>query len=157
VVTHHRNDEIGTMTRAIEVVPRAPGSKGQRRRSGCHEGAERGARATLARQPDPPHQLPLPDAYEPVCALFNDMVARLAQLIGTVTIVARRVAESAREINSASTDLASRNEHHAGRISEALMAITQVSAMVGDAARDSVDMQASVEQAHDQAATAAAR
>jgi methyl-accepting chemotaxis protein len=94
---------------------------------------------------------PCPMPTEPVRALFNDMVARLAQLIGTVTIVARRVAESAREINSASTDLASRNEHHAGRISEALMAITQVSAMVGDAARDSVDMQASVEQAHDQA------
>lgn len=136
--SQHRADEIGDMTRAIEVF-----RQGSRRQvegaaqqqfvvsqlsAGLGELASGRLTVAIDRTFAP--------EYEPLRTTFNDTVSRLAALIRDVANTARSVSLGASEILSAADDLANRNERQAGSVEETAAAMRQVAASVSDSAQN---------------------
>jgi methyl-accepting chemotaxis protein len=149
----HRDDEIGRMTRAIEVFREASRSQ----RDGAVRQAEvvdalsgaleALAEGDLARRIDQP----MAPEYESLRQSFNRSVAALADALEQVAGSASSVLTGASEIRAASDDLAMRNEQQAASIEETAAAMNQVTASVVETSTAAAEVQATVSLAHDEA------
>jgi len=154
----HRDDEIGDMTRAIEVFRAA--AHGQREAAvgqqevvtALSQGLDALGQGDLSYRIDHP----LPRDYESLRHSFNQSLDELGQVITGVTQAASRVNGGAAEIRSASDDMAQRNEYHASSLEEALCALDQVTMIIKESASTALHVQQSVSEAHAEAETGGA-
>jgi methyl-accepting chemotaxis protein len=150
VTTQHRDDEIGMMTRSIEVFRtnaralQVAATHQAQLVKALSQGLQQLATGNLH------HRIhdPLASDYESLRLAFNNSLAELSQVVGGVTQAAERVNKGAREIHQASSDLARRNESQAGALDEARMLMEQVSSTIAASASNARAIQASIAQAH---------
>lgn len=151
--SEHSNDEVGTMTRAIEVFR----SSAQAERDGAAAqqevvGALGTALARLA-EGDFTHRVTTAFApeYEGLRSGFNTSVDRLAAMLVQVRNVSGGVGTGAREIHAAAGDLATRNERQAASLEETAATMNQVTALVQASAARAAEVQAAISAANAQA------
>jgi methyl-accepting chemotaxis protein len=149
----HGNDEIGTMTRAIEVFRKA--SQSERDNAVAQQQVVTALDTALARlaEGDFTHRITtaLAPEYEQLREGFNTSVERLAEMMGKVRNTASGVGTGAREIHMASSDLANRNERQAASLEETAATMNQVTALVQDSAANAARVQAAMADTHEQA------
>jgi len=149
----HRDDEIGEMTRTIEVfrasaIAQREAEAKQRAVVETLSGAlDQLADGNLAHRID----TPLAHEYEALRTTFNDTVDRLGDLMKRVSDSAGSVSTGAAEIRAASDDLALRNEQQAASLEETAAAMNQVTGIVRDSAASAADVQRSIAEAHREA------
>lgn len=97
-----------------------------------------------------------PGAYEELRNDFNEAVGSLAQAIRAVNQTAQTVMTGACEINTASDDLAHRNEQQAASVEETAAALTQVTQGVNAMARSATGAQQTISRTHEEASTGGA-
>jgi len=153
-ITHdHRLDEIGEMTKSIEVFRAA--SRAQRESAAKQEevvntltkGLDQLAEGNLAFR----LQTPLAEQYEPLRATFNATLAHLSSIIEGVVATARSVSTGASEIRAASDDLAVRNEQQAASIEETSAAMNSVTQSIAATADNAGEVRRSIDDAHREA------
>ncbi len=149
----HRDDEIGMMTRTIEVF-RA--SAIAQREAEVKQLAVvttlTGALDELA-EGNLAHRIatPLAPEYETLRESFNQSIGRLAELMRKVSASAMSVSTGAAEIRAASDDLAQRNEQQAASLEETAAAMSQVTSIVKEIASGASDVQRTIAEAHREA------
>jgi methyl-accepting chemotaxis protein len=149
----HRDDEIGEMTRAIEVFRGAShaqianAEKQQVVVSTLTSALDDLAQGNLTSRITPP----LAPEYETLRTTYNGTVAKLSSLIGRVAETAVSVSAGASEIRAASDDLALRNEQQAASLEETAAAMNQVTEIVKGTAKGASDVQRSIAEAHSEA------
>lgn len=133
----HRSDEIGDMTRAIEVFRSS--AQGQREAAETQRVVVETLREALYKmsqgQLDVAIDQPFATDYEPLREAFNQTCSELGRLINEVTHSANNVSTGAAEILAAADDLAMRNERQAGTVEETAASMRQVTTIVAEAAR----------------------
>ncbi|MDT9013969.1 HAMP domain-containing methyl-accepting chemotaxis protein [Novosphingobium sp. APW14] len=153
-ITHdHRLDEIGEMTRSIEVFRAA--SRAQRESAAKQEevvntltkGLEQLAEGNLAFR----LQTPLAEQYESLRNTFNASLSHLSSIIESVVATARSVSTGASEIRAASDDLAVRNEQQAASIEETSAAMNSVTQSIAATADNAGEVRRSIDDAHREA------
>jgi methyl-accepting chemotaxis protein len=150
ITTQHRNDEIGMMTRSIEVFRtnaralQVAATHQAQLVKALSKGLQQLAEGNLQHR----IQDPLASDYESLRLTFNQSLAELSQVVGGVTQAAERVNKGAKEIHEASSDLARRNEAQSGALDEARMLMEQVSATIAASANNARAIQDSIAQAH---------
>lgn len=97
-----------------------------------------------------------PESYEELRGDFNRAVTSLAQAIVSVNQTALTVMTGASEINSASDDLARRNEQQAASIEETAAALSQVTLGVNAMAQSATGAQQTIARTHEEASTGGA-
>ena len=149
----HGDDEMGTMTRAIEVFRAAARAE----REGAVQqqqvvGALGTALGRLA-EGDFTHRITcsLAPEYESLRKGFNTSVEQLALIIGQVRTSSEGVGIGAREIHAASDDLASRNERQAANLEETAATMNQVTALVRDSAANAARVREAMGETHAEA------
>lgn len=149
----HRDDEIGDVTRAIEVFRET--SLRQRNARTEQEQVVRTLSTSLdqlaggnltARIEDR-----LATEYEDLRHTYNMTLSGLADLIRAVSQAAHGVADGGREIREASDDLARRNERQANFVEDTASALRQLVQLVQDTSGGTEDVQRSIAEAHDRA------
>ena len=146
----HRGDEIGAMTRAIEVF-RASAARQVADARAQHTVVEAlsGALGELADgRLDSAIREPFASDYEPLRQAFNTTVERLGGLIRDVSTSAQGGSNGATEILSASDDLASRNERQAGSVEETAAAMRQVTLSIADTAQKTAEVRETMRSTH---------
>jgi methyl-accepting chemotaxis protein len=149
----HREDEIGTLTRTIEVF---------RTTAIAQREAEVKQHAVVATLTDALDELaegnlahriasPLAPEYETLRESFNQSVDRLAELMRKVSASAMSVSTGAAEIRAASDDLAQRNEQQAASLEETAAAMNQVTSIVKETANGASEVQRTIAEAHQEA------
>lgn len=150
----HRQDEIGDMSKAMEIFRAA--------------GIEKAA--ATARQADVVDKLatgleqlaagnlafsirePFAAEYETLRTSFNDAVAGLDNSLRQVADAAGNVTAGSAEIRTASEDLSRRTEQQAASLEETAASTNQVTVMVAESARNASEISSSIRAAHDNAA-----
>ncbi|MBX9813571.1 MAG: hypothetical protein A4S12_03385 [Proteobacteria bacterium SG_bin5] len=137
-----RGDEIGTMARSIDVF-RAAG-QAQARHQAAQQlvvrelaaGLEALAAGTLT------HRIatPFADDYEALRRGFNQSLAQLSEIMGTVAQSAQSVSSGATQIRAASDDLAQRTEQQAATLEQTSAAMGEVTTMVTATAQGASDV-----------------
>ncbi|MEY4720819.1 MAG: hypothetical protein RIQ46_544, partial [Pseudomonadota bacterium] len=149
----HRGDEIGAMTKAIEVFRGA--SKAQREAEAKQRQVVESLSSALDQlaHGDLTHSIekPLASEYEALRQSYNQTIARLGDLMRRVSESANSVSTGAGEIRAASDDLALRNEQQAASLEETAAAMNQVTGIVRDTAKGASDVQRSIAEAHREA------
>ena len=153
-VSDHRDDEIGEMTRAIEVfrqtavVQRDAAARQAAVVAALTGGLDELAGGNLL------HRIneTLAPEYEALRQSFNATLDQLGRLIGSVTHSASQVNNGASEIRAASDDLARRNEAQASNIEETVAAMRSVTQIIRQGAQSAIEVQKSIIAAHNQAA-----
>ncbi len=152
--THqHRDDEIGEMTRAIEVF-RATAEE-QRAAAGHQRAVVEALREALgdlaqgnvARRID----APLAPEYEALREAWNASLEPLGHLIGNVAEAAEAVSVGSQEIRAAADDLALRNERQASFVEDTAAALEQLVEIVRDTSGGTVEVGKAIGEAHDEA------
>ena len=151
--SEHRGDEIGTMTRTIELFRTAAISqreaevKQQAVVSTLTDALDELAEGNLA------HRIatPLSPEYETLRESFNQSVERMAELMSKVSASAMSVSTGAAEIRAASDDLAQRNEQQAASLEETAAAMNQITSIVKETAASASDVQRTIAEAHKEA------
>lgn len=149
----HRGNEIGDMTRAIEVFREASYAQVQNADKQKHvvdclsSGLDRLADGDLAYRIEER----LEPEYEALRLSFNSSVERLAELMKQVSESASSVNTGASEIRAASDDLASRNELQAANLEETAAAMSQVTELVKQSAQNAANAQGSISSTHSEA------
>jgi len=146
----HADDEIGDMTRAIEVFREASRAKAEA------DGKQRAVVDSLSTALDQlsegnlTHRIAQAFApeYEELRTRFNQTVDHLAELLVAVTASSRSVNSGAMEIRSASNDLANRNEQQAASLEETAASMNHVTSSVRETAEGAVSVQSSIADAH---------
>ena len=149
----HRDDEIGDMTRALEVFREASiAQRGAEHRTRAVVEQLSGALKELA-EGNLAHRMdqPLATEFEELRSSYNKAVDQLGGLLQDVASVARTVASGAGEIRAASNDLALRNEQQAASLEEAAAAMNEVTTTVRESAERTVGVQAMIANAHAEA------
>ncbi|WP_285711178.1 methyl-accepting chemotaxis protein [Erythrobacter oryzae] len=153
ITTNHRNDEIGTMTRAIETFRAA--MKSDKARSA--EQAEvvdtlSGALDRLAAG-DLTHRITAmpPGEHERLQEAFNASVGRLETMIGQVRATVGGVTTGSDEIRAASEDLALRNEQQAASLEETAASVGQTVALTRQSAENASAAKSAIAQTHQRA------
>ncbi|HEY6869039.1 MAG TPA: methyl-accepting chemotaxis protein, partial [Novosphingobium sp.] len=151
----HRADEIGEMTRAIEVFRTA--SRKQRADAHEQQAVVEALREALARIAEGQLNFTIEQRfaaeYETLRDTFNITVTRLAELIRDVAESARSVSTGASEILTASDDLAQRNERQAGSVEETAAAMRQVSSAVVASAQSTAGVRDTIGATHAEVVT----
>lgn len=152
---HHREDEIGAMSAAIEVFRAAAIAE---REAAAHQrrvvdSLSQGLQHLAAGQLHYRIHTPLGEEYESLRQDFNDALQELGDAIGGVMATAAGVEKGASEIRGASDDLARRNEAHAGTLEEMAATMDQVTHTIRESASHAAHVQGSIAQTH-QAAVA---
>jgi methyl-accepting chemotaxis protein len=93
----------------------------------------------------------LPKGYETLEQHFNEAMVRLEQTIGSVTSGTHAITTGADEIRAASDDLARRTEQQAGSLAESSAAVSQITQMAQESARDINALNQSVARVHHEA------
>ncbi|WP_086739487.1 methyl-accepting chemotaxis protein [Erythrobacter colymbi] len=149
----HGNDEIGTMTRAIEVFRTS--ARSERENALAQQQVVEALQTALARlaEGDFTHRItaPLAPEYEPLRQGYNASVERLAAMMASLRQTAGGVGTGAREIHMASSDLATRNERQAANLEETAATLNQITALVQDTAANAARVQAAMSETHVQA------
>jgi methyl-accepting chemotaxis protein len=149
----HREDEIGDITKAVEVFREAAIAQreGEARQAAVVEslsgGLKRLADGNLAYR----IETPLAAEYDALRITFNDTVAKLADLLQRVAASAQSVSTGAGEIRAASDDLAMRNEQQAASLEETAASMNQVTGIVKETADNAVSVQRTIASAHEEA------
>ncbi len=153
ITTNHRNDEIGTMTRAIETFRAAIKSDKAR----AAEQAEvvdtlSGALDKLA-EGDLTHRITAMPAgeHERLQEAFNASVSKLETMIGAVRSTASGVRTGSDEIRAASEDLALRNEQQAASLEETAASVGTTVALTRQSAENAVAAKSAIAQTHQRA------
>lgn len=151
--TVHGRDEFGMVTRAIEVFRAS--ARAEREGAFQQQQVVDALGTSLGRLADGDFAYRMTSSlapeYEPLRTGFNISVERLATMIGQVRISAESVGTGAREIHSASDDLASRNERQAASLEETAATMNQVTALVRDSASNAVRVREAMAEAHAEA------
>ncbi|MET4897235.1 methyl-accepting chemotaxis protein [Sphingomonadaceae bacterium jetA1] len=130
-----RDDELGSMSRAVEVFREAAIAKkkadGEQREVVDRIG---GALEQLAHSDLTPRLSGFPTAYAAIERDFNAAVARLSSALGSVRVSAAGIANGTVEMNEAADDLARRAEQQAASIEETSAAMNEISQSVAAAA-----------------------
>ncbi|MDY6964061.1 MAG: methyl-accepting chemotaxis protein, partial [Pseudomonadota bacterium] len=151
--TDHGSDEIGAMTRAIEVFREA--SRAQRDSAAQQEQVVRALGRGLDRlaEGDFTYRIsePMAPEYEALRNGFNQSIERLAAMMQQVNASANSVRTGSDEIRAASDDLANRNERQAASLEETAAAMNQVTSLVKQSARSATEAQASITETHHKA------
>lgn len=153
VQTQHRDDEIGTMTRAIEVFRK--GSK-QQVEDGIKQeevvdvvfaALQRLAKGDLAfrmvKHLDP--------KYEQLRHGYNNSAKQVEALIEQVRLSVENVKQGASEISFATDDLSQRNETQAASLEESAAAMNQVTELVRQTASNASEAKQSIDETHKEA------
>lgn len=149
--SQHRDDEIGDLTRAIEIFREV--SYRQREAQGRQQrvvevlsgSLEQLAAGNLAQRIDEP----LADEYETLRKTFNTSLELLADLIATVAAAADGVSNGSGEIRAASDDLAMRNERQASFVEDIAGALEQLVGNVRDTTEGTIEVRSSIADAHE--------
>lgn len=152
--THdHRGDEIGEMTRAIEVFREA--SRAQRDNAHKQQRVVEHLSTALEQLADGDLTVKIDQSmdaeYEALREAFNNSVDRLADMLDQVRGSANSVNTGANEIRAASDDLAQRNEQQAASLEETAAAMSQVTDLVKRSAKNAAEAQLSMTETHQQA------
>ncbi|WP_374411486.1 methyl-accepting chemotaxis protein [Novosphingobium colocasiae] len=146
----HRDDEIGAMTRAIEVfrqVARDQRAVAIRQRDvvkSLSAALDELARGDLSRTIDGP----LGAEYEALRTAYNQALGLLADLIANVAEAAEGVSSGSREIRAASDDLALRNERQAAHVENTAAALEQVVYIIKETALNTDEVEQAIADAH---------
>jgi methyl-accepting chemotaxis protein len=146
----HRNDEIGDMTRAIEVFRASALQKVEdaREQEAVVEALSTALGELAAGRLDAEIKTGFPDEYEQLRLAYNTTVAQLGNLIREVSTSARGVSGGASDILAASDDLASRNAAQAGTIEETAAAMRQVTQSVAETAERTAEVRETMDNTH---------
>lgn len=146
----HRADEIGEMSRAIEVFRAS--AEGQRESAKAQQLVVEALRKALSRMADGQLDVviehPFAEEYEPLRESFNGTVVQLGHLILDVTKSANNVRNGATEILRAADDLAMRNERQAGTVEETAAAMREVTSIVAQSASATVGVRDTITGTH---------
>lgn len=151
--TSHRDDEIGTMTRAIEVLRDGSerqvedGVKQQAVVQLVFDALQRLANGDLAFR----MVRELDKEYEPLRQGYNNSAREVEALIDKVQQSVDDVRQGAEEISAASDDLTQRNETQAASLEETSAAISQVTGLVRQTAANASEAQQSISETHKEA------
>jgi methyl-accepting chemotaxis protein len=150
ITSVHREDEIGTMTRAIETF-RAALKADKARTEAQTEVVETlsGALRHLA-EGDLTHRISQMPAgeHERLQDAFNASVGKLETMIGAVRATASGVRTSSDEIRAASEDLALRNEQQAASLEETAASVTAATSLTRQSADNARAARSAIAQTH---------
>jgi methyl-accepting chemotaxis protein len=150
VTAVHRDDEIGTMTRAIETFRAA--LKADKVRSAAQSEVVETLSNALDRlaQGDLTHRVTNIPAgeHERLQEAFNASVAKLETMIGAVRSTAGGVRTSSDEIRAASEDLALRNEQQAASLEETAASVGETTSLTRKSAENAVAARNAIAQTH---------
>lgn len=150
IVTEHRADEIGTMTRSIETFRAALKSdKAHAQAQGLVVETFSSALSRLA-EGDLTHRISGMPAGEHARleAAFNESSAKLEAMIAAVRATAVGVSTSSDEIRAASEDLALRNEQQAASLEETAASVGQTVSLTRQSAENAVAARAAIATTH---------
>ncbi|WP_421847870.1 methyl-accepting chemotaxis protein [Novosphingobium sp.] len=144
--TEHRSDEIGEMTRAIEVFRSAAKAQREDARKQAAVVTEMGTALGQLAEGDLVHRItaPFPAEYEALRGAYNAAAERLDSVLSRVGTTAGSVNTGAGEIRSASSDLASRNQSQAASVEESSAAMQRVAALVSATANRTREVEAEI-------------
>jgi methyl-accepting chemotaxis protein len=153
ITTHHRADEIGTMTRAIETFRAA--LKTDKVRSAEQAVVVETLSGALNRlaEGDLSYRIASmpPGEHERLADAFNTSVARLEGMIGAVRATASGVRTSSDEIRVASEDLALRNEQQAASLEETAASVGTTVSLTRQAAENAAGAKHAIAETHQRA------
>ncbi len=153
VTSVHRSDEIGDMTRSIEVFRAASiaqvesAAKQQSVVNTLSSSLDQLAEGNLTHR----IETEFAEEYEPLRHSFNGSVTRLSELMRNVAASAQGVSTGAGEIRAASDDLALRNEQQAASLEETAAAMNQVTQVLRETADNAAGVRQTIEEAHHEA------
>ncbi|RVT92503.1 methyl-accepting chemotaxis protein [Sphingomonas crocodyli] len=156
-----RNDELGTMARALEVFRAASVTKGEVEAAKAEAEAEQarvvglvsGALGRLAeRDLTVSIDEPVGDAYLRLRDDFNDAVGELLEAMRQIDEATNGIGSGAQQISAASDDLSRRTEQQAASLEESAAAMDQVTVSVQGSARSAEQVNQLVGIAHGDAA-----
>lgn len=149
----HRSDEIGDMTRAIEVFRAA--ARDQRAAGAKQEDVVRIMADALGQLAKGDLQFrmreDLPEEYANLRHAFNATLDQLDQTISQVKQASIQVSTGAEEIRMASDNLAQRNARQAASLEESTAAMSQVTALVSGTADRTGNAREAIAAAHGEA------
>lgn len=128
----HRGDEIGEMTRAIEVFRSAARTQREDATKQALVVERMGTALGQLAEGDLVHRIepPFPAEYEQLREAYNAAAQRLDSVLAGVGGTAHSVSTGAAEIRTASGDLATRNQSQAASVEESSAAMKQVASLV---------------------------
>ena len=149
----HGDDELGTMTRAIEVFRASARAERENTIQQKQVVDALGTSLGHLAEGDLAYRMTtrLAPEYEPLRDGFNSSVERLATIIGQVRVSSDSVGTGAREIHLASDDLASRNERQAASLEEAAASMNQITTLVRDSAANAMRVREAMAETHAEA------
>ena len=151
--TTHREDEIGTMTRAIEQFRSS--LKADRERSSAQAHVVERLSQALGRLSDGDLTHRIDDSvrgeHGAIREAYNTSIEKLARMIASVRSSAGSVRTGSDEIRVASEDLSNRNEEQAASLEETAASMSQVTSLVRKSAENAKEAQESMGQTHRQA------
>ena len=128
----HRSDEIGEMTRAIEVFRAAAKAQREDAEKQALVVARMGSALGQLAEGDLVHRIEpaFPAEYEELRGAYNAAAERLESVLARVGGTATSVSTGAAEIRSASGDLATRNQNQAASVEESSAAMKRIATLV---------------------------
>jgi len=141
-----RDDEIGTMAKALDVFRRAGVDKlrAERDQKLVVDAISTGLAKLAGKDLEFRFLHAFPGEYEDLRDNFNVALAALSEAMGAVRVGAGSVNFSIQEIREATDDLASRNECQASSLAETAVTMNKVTTAIRDAAKDALQMQQAV-------------
>ncbi|WP_298169457.1 HAMP domain-containing methyl-accepting chemotaxis protein [Novosphingobium sp.] len=144
--TDHRADEIGDMTRAIEVFRRAASAQREDAEKQAIVVTRMGTALDQLAEGNLVHRIepPFPAEYEELRGAYNAAAERLDSVLARVGGTASSVSTGAAEIRSASSDLANRNQNQAASVEESSAAMQQVATLVSATAERTREVESEI-------------
>ncbi|MCJ2184312.1 methyl-accepting chemotaxis protein [Novosphingobium sp. 1949] len=148
-----RQDEFGTMARAMEVFRRAGLEKAEAdaAQQRVVDAVSVGLHKLAAKDLEYRIEEPFPPSYETLRANFNEAVTQLCKVMGTVRVGAGSVMNAISEIRAGADDLALRNQQQAASLEETAAAMGQVTGRIRDSAVTASEAQDAINHAHEEA------
>ncbi|MBX9884446.1 MAG: HAMP domain-containing protein [Novosphingobium sp.] len=142
----HRSDEIGEMTRAIEVFRSAARTQREDAQKQAHVVTRMGTALGQLAEGDLVHRIEpaFPAEYEELRGAYNAAAERLDGLLARVGGTAASVSTGAAEIRTASSDLANRNQSQAASVEESSAAMQRVATLVSATAGRTREVEAEI-------------
>ncbi|MEM6909191.1 MAG: methyl-accepting chemotaxis protein [Pseudomonadota bacterium] len=150
-----RNDEIGTMSAAIEkfrvalLADREREAKQQHVVDTVSNALERLAAGDLTTRIEEKFE----GAQDKVRISYNDSIGKLAKMFGDVRTSALGVKTGSSEIRAATEDLSNRNEQQAASLEETAASMQQVTSLVRQSAASAKEAQQAMSETHENATT----
>jgi methyl-accepting chemotaxis protein len=149
----HRDDEIGTMTKAIETFRSALKADTARSQEQAVVVETMSQAMDRLAEGDLTHRITAmpPGEHQRLAEAFNASVSRLETMIGAVHATASGVRTSSDEIRAASEDLALRNEQQAASLEETAASISGVTTITRQSAENALVSKRAIDETHNSA------